>query len=287
MMLRPVKITIGVLITFGVFWGDRLRAEPAGPTVLFDYGHRRPLDNPLRKFMYFVPLISPEFVSVFTNASNTQCARVTSFLCRTNGNQCHATCEFDIDGDGLQRNEFDHAAVIQRRDKELNAGKTLAHQLSAISVQGMGSGSLEIEASLTNGRPLVLELRLRFNGRGHPSPVSILLQDISRPNGKLQYNNETVARVNMLTFREKSGPPKMEVTLASVKRKDAGNGLWQNLVGGIKGAAANLFLPPLNITAEGHQAMMNFALALLQQKPNFTFPFATRLKDDSAIDHPL
>jgi hypothetical protein len=73
----------------------------------------------------------------------------------------------------------------------------------------------------------------------------------------------------------------MEVTLASVKRKDAPNSLWQNFVGGIKGAAANLLLPPLTVTADGHQAMLDFGLALAMQQPTFTFPFATRLKDSS------
>jgi len=34
----------------------------------------------------------------------------------------------------------------------------------------------------------------------------------------------------------------MEVTLASVKSKDAGDSLWQNFVGDLKGAAVNLFL---------------------------------------------
>jgi len=257
-----------------------LAAAPAGPTLRFDFGQGQPLDNPLGKFMYFVPLISPEQVFVFTNAGNTQCARVTAFHCRTNGLLFHAVCEYDIDGEGLQRNVFDHAAVLRRRAAELQAGKTLAHQLAAINVQGAGSGSIEIDGSLTNGRPAVSELRLRFNGRGHASPVSIRLADISRRDGKLVFANETVARVNQLTFREKAGPPKMEVTLTSVKRKDAGEGLWQNLVGGLKGAAANLFLPPLTITPEGHRAMMDFGLALAQQQPTFTFPFATRLKTD-------
>jgi len=92
-----------------------------------------------------------------------------------------------------------------------------------------------------------------------------------------------VARVNTLRFQQKPGPPKMEVTLASVKRADAGNGLWQSFVGGLKGAAANLLLPPLNITTNGQQAMLNFGLALATQQPTFTFPFAERLTNCAAL----
>jgi hypothetical protein len=281
MSFCPARTRLMLLAIF-LCAASPLLAAPTGPTLQFDYGHGQPLDNPLGKFMYFVPLISPEQVSVFTNAGNTQCARVTSFRCRTNGVLFHATCEFDFDGDGLQRSVFDHAANIHRREKELQAGKPLAHQLAAINVHGTGSGSVEIDGTLTNGQSVVTEMRLRFNSRGHPSPVSVSLEDIVLRNGEIQSENEMVARVNTLTFRQKS-PPKMEVTLASVKKKDAGDGHWQNFVGGIKGVAANLLLPPLTITPDGQEAMLNFGLALATQKASFTFPFATRMKDGSAI----
>jgi hypothetical protein len=266
-----------------LFLTARLAAAPTGPTLHFDYGRGQPLDNPLGKFMYFVPLISPEAVSVFTNAGNTQCARVASFHCRTNGGIFHATCEFDFDGDGVQRNVFDHATILHRRQKELLSGKPLAHQLASINVHGTGSGSVEIDGTLTNGQRTVTEVRLRFNSRGHASPVSISLQDICLRDGALHFENEIVARVNALTFLQKSGAPKMVVTLASVKKKDAGDGLWQNFVGGLKGAAANLLLPPLNIAPDGHQAMLDFGLALATQQPTFSFPFAARLKANLTI----
>lgn len=285
MFLRPAKAALSCLTTLAVFFclNCRLMAALTGPTLQLDYGQGQPLDNPLRNFMYFVPLVSPEQVSVFTNAGNTQCARVVSFHCGTNGVFFRATCEFDFDGDGLQRSVFDHAFIIHRREKELQSGKALAHQLAAISVHGGGGGSIEIDGTLTNGRPAVTEMRLRFNSRGHPSPVSVNLQDIVLRDGKIQYENETIARVNTLTFRQAAGPPKMEVTLASVKRKNAGNGLWQNFIGSLKGAAANFLLPPLHITTDGQQAMMDFGLALATEKSSFTFPFAARLKGDQAM----
>jgi hypothetical protein len=265
--------TLAILFLFAA----PLMAALTGPTLKFDYGSGKPLDNPLSEFMYFVPLITPEEVSIFTNAGNTQCARVISCHCRTNGNTFQAVCEFNFVGEGLERNIFDHAVIIKRRQKELKEGKPLAHQLTAISVQGSGSGTVEVEGMLTNGQPTVTEMRIRFNSHGHTSPVTVDLQDIVPRDGALHYENATVARVNTLTFRQTSGTPKMEVTLASVKRKDAGDGLWQKLVGNIKGAAANLLLPPLTITVDGHQTMLNFGLALAMQKPTFTFPYATRL----------
>ena len=270
------------LLAFLLFLARPLAAALTGPTLQFDYGEGRPLSNPLGQFMYFVPLIAPENVSIQTNAGNTQCARVISFHCHTNGAAFHGVCEFNFVGAGLQRNVFDHTATIRRRDPELKAGKPLLHQLHSINVQGAGSGSVEIDGTFTNGRPTVTEMRLRFNGRGQTSPVSVVLQDIVLRNGTLSYENETVARVNTLTFRQKS-PPRMEITLASVKRADAGEGRWQNFVGDLKGVAANLLLPPLTITADGQQAMLDFGLALALEQPEFTFPFAARLTNSPAI----
>src|ERR1017187_8112438 len=278
MSFCPARTRLMLLAIF-LCAASPLLAAPTGPTLQFDYGHGQPLDNPLGKFMYFVPLISPEEVSVFTNAGNSQCARVVSFHCRTNGGFFRTACEFDFYGQGLQRNVFDHASVIHRREKELKSGKPLARQLSAINVQGAGSGSIEIDGTLTNGLRIVTEVRLRFNSRGHASPVSISLQDVCLHDDEIYFENESGARVNTLTFPRQAGPPKMEVTLASIKRKDAANSLWQNFVGGLKGAAANLLLPPLTVTADGHRAMLDFGLALALQQPTFTFPLATRLKD--------
>jgi len=263
---------------FFSFMAGRLLAAPTGPTLHFDYGNGRPQENPLDKFMYFVPLISPDPIAVATNAGNTQCARVISSSCQTNGDSFHANCEFELIGEGLQQNVFDHAEFIRRHDRELKAGKPLLLQLDAINVQGSGSGSVEVEGTLRGGRPVVNEVRLRFNAHDRTSPVIIWLHDIVYRAGAIHLENEVVARVNMLTFCRKSGTPKMEVTLDSVKPKDAGDSRWQNFVGRVKGLVANLLVPPLTVPADGHQAMMNFGLALAMEQTSFTFPFATRLK---------
>jgi len=174
--LRRMFLLLSCLLGIALVDTSRVNAALTGPTLQFDYGAGRSRSNPLAQFMYFVPLVSPEEVSLFTNVGNTQCARVVSFRCRTNGVMFHAVCEFDFLGDGVERNVFNHAFLIHRREKELKAGKLLAHQLAAISVQGGGGGSMEIDGTLTNGLPAVTEMRLRFNSRGHASPVTIDLQ---------------------------------------------------------------------------------------------------------------
>jgi hypothetical protein len=256
----------------------RLTAAPTGPTLQFDYGQGQPQTNAVSKFMYFVPLISPDPVSVFTNTGNTQCARVLSFACQTNGATFVATCEFDFTGSGFQQNIFDLTEKIKRRQKELQNGGIIKHALAAINVTGTGSGNVEIVGVITNGVRQVNQVRLRFNSHGHTSPVTINMKDLCYIKGAVQSENEMVARVNMLTFKRNPGPPKMEVSLGSIKRADASDGLWQNFLGGLKGVTANFFLPPLNIEPEGQQTMLDFGLALASKKSDFSFPEATRLK---------
>ena len=142
----------------------------------------------------------------------------------------------------------------------------------------MSGSSRRVAGTVSNGVRTVTEVRLRFNARGKTSPVSIGLCDIHYQEGAYQYQNEVVARVNTLTFRRKAGPPKMDVTVASVKKKGAGKNLWQSLKGGVKGLAVNLFIDPLTVEAVGHQAMLDFGQALVSGAPTFTFPPAKNLK---------
>jgi len=260
----------------------RAPAAETGPTLHFDYGSGRAPANPLIHFMYFVPLISPQPVSVFTNTGNTQMARVVSLNCHTNGLTFHATCDFELAGNGVERNVIDRAAIIHGHEQALQAGKVLAHQLASIDVTGPGLGCVEVDGLLTNGQPTVTEVRLRFNRQGRPSPVTIGLEDLAWHDGVTQSQNEMVARVNQLTFRQQAGRTEMEVSLDSVKARDAADGFWQNFMGGLKGMAANAFLPPLRVADDGYDAMMNFGLALAMEQPGYTFPLATRLVGDPA-----
>ena len=155
----------------------------------------------------------------------------------------------------------------------------MRRQLVCITVDGKGNGAVEVEGTVSNGVQLVTEVRLRFNARGKASPVSIDLCDIRYVDGEFRRLKETVAQVNTLTFRRQAGPPKMEVTVASVKRKGAGNSLWQSIKGGIAGTAVNLLIDPLTVKRIGQQAMLDFGQALVSGAPTFTFPRANNLKD--------
>ena len=131
---------------------------------------------------------------------------------------------------------------------------------------------------MSAGVPNVTEVRFRFNGRGRQSPGSIDLHDIRYVGGAFRDLNETLAKVNSLTFRKQPGPTKMEITVASVRRKEAGDSRWESMVGKVKATAVNLIMDPIEVDPAGHEAMLKFGLALVSQAPEFTFPRARHLK---------
>jgi len=236
----------------------------------------------MASFMYFVPLISPEPVSSSTSPGSTQAARVLSARRKDTAYSFAVTCEFEFTGNGSQQSILDLAPTILRNDRELRAGGSTGRQLSSITVNGSGNGTVEVEGTVSNNVDTVREVRLRFNTHGKTSPVSIALCEIRYHEGEFRRLNEIIARVNTLTFRRGLGPPKMEVTVASVKNKTAGDGLWQNLKGSVKGLAANLLIDPLTVEAIGHRAMLDFGGALNSGAATFTFPCATNLKSNSS-----
>jgi hypothetical protein len=227
--------------------------------------------------MYFVPLISPEPVSAVDAPGQPHQVRVLSISRRSKGASFQVTCEFEFVGEGHHRNNFDYKVEVQRHEEKLRQGRALENVLTAINVEGSARGAIEVEGTEANGRETVNSVRLRFNSHGVPSPVTIDLRDLQYHGGNLRTVKETVARVNSLTFQRKPGPPKMEVGVASVKPKDAGDSLWQNLKGNLKGMAVNLLIPPLEVDARGHQAMLDFGRALASESATFTFPPATNL----------
>ena len=257
---------------------SRLAAAPAGPTLQLDYGRGPPLENPAARGMYFVPLISPEPVAVFTSAGNTQCARVISSSRHLAGATFQATCEFEFGGTGSLCNVVDHTELIRRQQAKLLTGGSLQRQLGSINVTGQGRGRVEIEGIITNGLRVVNQVRLNFSDHGKPTPVSITLQDICYRHGTVHFENELVAQVNTLLFRRTPGRPEMQITVASIKPKEAADSVWQSFMGGLKGMLANQLLPPIGVDAAGHQAMLDFGRALANEEPTFTFPYAKRLK---------
>lgn len=252
--------------------------ELEGPTLHLDYGHGTSPGNSVAEFMYFVPLISLEPVSVVESPGNQQRVRMVSATRSSTGATFLVKCEFEFAGQGSQQNLFDHTEKMRRREQELKDGGSLDHQLAAINIEGSGSVTIEVAGTMTGRIPAVTEVRLRFDGHGKPSLVTIGLHDIGYANGAFRLRNERIARVNTLIFRKMAGPPKMDITVASVKRKDARDSFWENLMGGLKATTANLFLKPILVEPAGNEAMLQFGLALASEAPAFTFPRARNLK---------
>ena len=256
-----------------------------GPTLQLGDGRGGSPGNSVAEFMYFVPLISLEPVSVVKSPGNTQRARMLSATRSTAGSLL-ASCEFEFNGKGNQQYVFDHSEKIHQHEPELKEGGSLDHQLGSISVEGAGRVRIEVEGTIAGHVPTVTEVRLRFNVGGRPSLVTIGLHDIGYSDGEIRLRNETVARVNTLIFRRKPGTPKMEITVAAVKRKGVGNNIWQNVMGGVKATTANLLLKPIAVEPAGNEAMLNFGLALVSEAPAFTFPPASKLKAAALASQP-
>jgi hypothetical protein len=165
--------------------------ESPGPTLRLDYGRGESPGNSVAEFMYFVPLISPEPVSIVKSPGNTQCARMVSATRSFTARSFLVTCEFEFVGEGNQQDVLDHTEKIRRHERELKEGSTLDHQLGSINVEGAGSVSIEVTGTMTDRVPTVTEVRLRFNGRGQPSPVTIDLHDIRYFDGSFRLHNKS------------------------------------------------------------------------------------------------
>lgn len=254
-------------------------AEPDshGPSIHLCYKPADAASNTVAEFMYFVPLISMEPVSSLSSPGPAQSVRILSVNRAFSRHSFTVTCDIELTGDGWQQSLFDLGPSIRRREAQPEKNDSSRH-LKCIDVHGSGAVTVEVEGTISNGAPIVGEVRMRFNAHSHASPVSIDLCELHRINGEYQPDNEILARVNTLTFRRQPGPPKMEVSVASVKRKDAGDGFWQKLKGRVAGAAVNMLIDPLTVEAAGHQAMLDFGQALVAGDPTFTFPIARNLQ---------
>jgi hypothetical protein len=258
-------------------------AGPAGPTIRFDQGIGRPVDNRIGDFMYFVPLISPDPVTIDQSAGNAQRTHVHPTARHLATDTFLVSADFELIGEGTHRNNFDPADNIRRHERKLKEGGSLDRVLTYISVEGAGRGLIEVEGTVSNRVATVTEVRLQFNAHGQTSPVSIGLNDIHFVNGAVKFDNALVARVNSLKFQRSPGrPAKMAVTVASVKRADASDNLWQKLKGSVAGTLANLVLKPITVDEVGNEAMLDFGRALAAGEPSFTFPHARHLKSEAA-----
>ncbi len=253
-------------------------SDTNGPTIHLRFGRDEATANAVADFMYFVPLISRDPVASLTSPGSTQLVHMLSAKRRLSRHSFTLTCEVELTGDGWQHSVFDLASVVRRHESQLQKDGSLGRRLKSIEVQGAGAITVEVEGELTNDIPTVREVRLRFNAHGRSSPIWINMCELCRVNGAVKSNNETVARVNTLTFRRQAGPPTMEVTIASVKHKDDGDGFWSNLKSRLAGSAINMFLEPFTVEPAGHEAMLDFGQALVSGAPTFTFPRAHNLQ---------
>lgn len=254
-----------------------------GPTVLLSYGSGALEKNPMRSFMYFVPLISPVPVGGGVSPGNGQQAAIVSYERRVTPHSFCVTCEFEMLGQGFTRYVFDPASMIALRIAESRKakGEPLARMLDYINFEGEGCGRIQIKGTIVDGAETVTEVDLEFNARGRKSPVTIGLYELKAKDGQYRYENrcgEIVARVNTLTFK-KSENPRMDITVASIAKKSGTCGPLEQL----KAAIANLFIKPVKIDRLGNEALLHFGYALYEQRRTFTFPKAGHLKEATIL----
>ena len=263
--------------------GNLAVAGSNGPTVLLSYGKGMLEKNPIRSFMYFVPLISPVAVGGGTSPENGQQAAIISYERKVTSRSFTVTCDFEMTGNGFNRYTFDPAGMIALRIAESKKprGEPLSHVLDYINFEGEGFGRIQIKGKIADGTETVTEVELEFNARGRKSPVTIGLYELKAKNGQYRYENrsgEIVARVNTLTFK-KSENPRMDITVASIAKKAGTNGP----LGQLKAAIANLFIKPVKVDPFGNETLLAFGGALFEQKPMFTFPRAGNLKEATVL----
>jgi hypothetical protein len=261
----------------------RAVADSNGPTVLLSYGKGMLEKNPIRSFMYFVPLISPVAVGGGTSLGNGQEAAIISCERRVTSRSFTVTCDFEMTGKGFNRYTFDPAGMIVLRiaESKKSKGEPLSHVLDYINFEGEGFGRIQIKGTIAGGTETVTEVELEFNARGRKSPVTIGLYELKAKDGQYRYENrsgEIVARVNTLTFK-KSENPRMDITVASIAKKAGTNGPLEHL----KAAIANLFIKPVKVDPLGNETLLHFGYALFEQKRTFTFPKAGNLKEATVL----
>jgi hypothetical protein len=261
--------------------GNTAPADANGPTVHLGYSQEVLRENPIRSFMYFIPLISPVAVSCEVAAHDDQQAGIISYTKQVNGKSFCVKCEFQMVGTGFSRYVFDPAGMMALRRAEIRPGETLAHMLDYIRFEGVGFGNLQVRGTVDGATETVTEVSVEFNARGRESPVTIGLYDIKARNGQYDHANrsgEMVARVNTLTFK-KGEEPKMGISVASICKKTQRAGLFS----WFKATVANLFIKPVRVDKLGNDTMLDFGRALTKQEDVFTFPKAGKLKDATTV----
>ena len=251
-----------------------------GPTVVLSYNSSTPAKNPTASFMYFIPLIAPTLVDMEISPDNQQQAWIVSYDKKVTDKTFYVSCEFEMRGKGFFNNILDAQGVMAMYLPEMKKGAPLNNGLDYIKFEGEGMGRIEVTGTIDGNTETVTQVDLCFNIRGKKSPVTIGLYSIKPENGQYKYENkynEIIARVATLTFKKCDDEPKMGITkwYPSIRRQNRTVTLAES-----KGFIVNFFLEPPRISKLGNDTMLDFGYALFKEKPSFTFPKATNIKQD-------
>jgi hypothetical protein len=254
------------------------RGETTGPTVYLDYeDQQQQKDNSVEAFMYFVPMVSTVLVDSTSSANNSQKARIVACRQTTNDEEFEAVCRFVMRGRGWQENFFDADDIVAKDRDFVPRGKALKHVIEYIRFEGSGRGRVEVKGRVIDGVEKVTNVTVVFNDCDSSSPVTVGLYSMRPEDGQYKFENRydmQKARVNSISFKATDSEPTMEIELASLESRNAGEGFCSRL----KARIANFFIPPIRINPEGNKAMLDFGYALYKKQASFTFPKARNLK---------
>ncbi len=278
-MLKGLSVFFCGLILAGISFGNSVLCEDKakGPTLNIEYSNNGQ-GNEVDAFMYFIPLIMPTTVDVFTDPNITLNARVISRTSEETDDSFATTCIFEVKGQGVYEAIVDPNDMIAFSTKNDPNGSALRCLLRYIRVDGPMRGSLVVSGSIKNNQRQVDNVQARFDLDGK-SPVSVRLFDIKSVDKKFLYENRTneqIARINTLSFTRGITPPTMEAEVSSIAKANHKEGF----IASLKAMVANWFLPPVPITVIGNQTMMDFGTALDSTQTAFTFPYAENLRQN-------
>ncbi len=263
---------------------DPNTGEYTGPTVKLDYGGGGLEENPIDKFMYFVPLISPVTIETEKTDGNNQHAELTGYESKIDDDSFYVRCGFEMKGKGSFYNYFTPRGVIKQGTRNFkDKNKPLENVIRYIRFDDDGFGSVDVRGKISGNVGIVTQVTVNFNERNTPSPVKVGLYSVKPEDGEYKYENrynEIVARINALKFQRTRNTPKMAIDVAAIGDEKSTSGFWASL----KGAIANMFIKPLDIEPLGNDTMLDFGLALFRQEPYFTFPKAENLKASDPLN---
>jgi hypothetical protein len=248
-----------------------------GPTLQLEYTPEQ-LANSVDAFMYFVPLNSLTGVRTEIDPNTNFSAGVINWQRKnTRKNTFTLTCDFEVSGSGLYKVIYEPGEMINFVGRKGQNEKKLTGLLDWIQFDGACRGQVEATGTLRGEEALIDQVSISFNRGGQRSPVTIAIYDVPRVENRYEYcnrQNNTVARVNALTFRRSEEDPRMRVEVATVQKAHQSEGLFSS----ITAMFANLLLSAQPVSMVGNETMLDFGLALYHKKPAFTFPVAETLR---------